>query len=288
MTIACPRCGARYRVPPAATDTEVERYRCTRCRNIFQPESEAEAEPIVEVEDEPDDPTDDFTLGDEDDGPELPARMRPSSREKPEPREKKKEAPPESLGSSPARFALRALLIVTVGYAVLSIYLYTHPEAMRQALGRVPIIGSRLAETRINPTSVQLTNLEATYQRVQGDQLVFVISGIAINNSPVTVKAVQVEGRAIGDREQRQVVFAGTAPRDVQGLSAREIALLQTLEPPKDAALGPGEQATFAVVFLTPPPGLKEFSAEVVAVQAKPHRRPGTADDDGDSDASGH
>jgi predicted Zn finger-like uncharacterized protein len=284
MTIACPRCGARYRVPPAATETEVERYRCTRCRHVFQPEPAGEPAPIAELDlDDSDEPDDDFTLGDEaeDDGPAPAAtRSRPAPREKP--------APPEPTGASPARFALRALLIVTVGYAVLSIYLYTHPEAMRQALGRVPIIGSRLAETRINPTSVQLTNLEATYQRVQGDQLVFVISGIAINNSPVTVKAVQVEGRAMGEREERQVVFAGTAPRDVQGLSAREIALLQTLEPPKDAALGPGEQATFAVVFVNPPPGLKEFSAEVVAVQAKPHRRPGAPDDDGDSDTPGH
>ena len=279
MTITCPRCGARYRVPPVATETEAERYRCTRCRHIFTPEPAVEAAPIAEVDlDGGEDERDDFTLGDETDEAEdekpAAARGRSTPREKPAPR--------EPIGASPARFALRALLIVTVGYAVLSIYLYTHPEAMRQTLGRVPIIGKRLAETRLNPTSVQLTNLEAVYQRVQGDQLVFVISGIAINNSPVTVKAVQIEGRATGAREEPQVVFAGTAPRDVQGLSAREIALLQTLEPPKDAALGPGEQATFAVVFVNPPTDLKEFSAEVVAVQAKPHRRGGAADDDAD------
>jgi predicted Zn finger-like uncharacterized protein len=276
MTISCPRCDARYRVPPAATETEVERYRCTRCRHVFRPEPAGDPTPLADLDvAAADDPDDDFTLGDaedEDAAPPAAARARPSPREKP--------AAPEPIGASPARFALRALLTVTVGYAILSIYLYTHPEAMRQLLGRVPIIGQRLAETRLNPTSVQLTNLEAAYQRVQGDELVFVISGIAINNSPVTVKAVQIEGRAMGQHEQRQVVFAGTAPRDVQGLSAREIALLQTLEPPKDAALGPGEQASFAIVFVTPPPDLKEFSAEVVAVQAKPHRRVGAPDDD--------
>jgi hypothetical protein len=68
------------------------------------------------------------------------------------------------------------------------------------------------------------------------------------------------------------VVFCGAAPRAVQDLSLREIALLQTLEPPKDWTLAPGGQADFLVAFTGPPPELKEFTAEVVAVQA-PARR---------------
>jgi hypothetical protein len=88
----------------------------------------------------------------------------------------------------------------------------------------------------------------------------------------VPVRGVQVEGRIAGAQEQRQVVFCGAAPRDVQDLSLREIALLQTLEPPKDWVLPPAEEATFLVVFPSPPAELREFGAEVVAVQA-PARR---------------
>src|SRR2546425_621978 len=85
-------------------------------------------------------------------------------------------------------------------------------------------------------------------------------------------RSIQIEGRIAGTQEQRQVVFCGAAPRDVKELSLREIALLQTLEPPKDWSLAPGEQAAFLVVFASPPTDLREFGAEVVAVQA-PSRR---------------
>jgi hypothetical protein len=178
-------------------------------------------------------------------------------------------------GVSTARFAVRCVLLVTLGYAVLSVYLYTHPEATRRMLGGVPLIGSRLVESRLHPATVQLTNLRGEYERVQGDRLVFVISGTAVNNSPAPVRGVQVEGRIAGAQEQRQVVFCGAAPNDVQDLSLREIALLQTLEPPKEWTLPPGEQAKFLVVFPAPPADLREFGAEVVAVQAPPRRSAG-------------
>jgi hypothetical protein len=82
------------------------------------------------------------------------------------------------------------------------------------------------------------------------------------------VKGIQVEGRIKGAEEQRQVVFCGAARPDVQNLSLREIALLQTLEPPKDWTLAPSDETSFVVVFPGPPTDLTEFSAEVVAVQA--------------------
>src|SRR5207248_10079066 len=91
-----------------------------------------------------------------------------------------------------------------------------------------------------------------------------------LNRSPVPVRGIQIEGRILGSQEQRQVVFCGAAPRDVQDLSLREIALLQTLEPPKEWSLSAGEQANFLVVFPGPPTDLREFGAEVVAVQAPP------------------
>src|SRR5947207_2748650 len=82
--------------------------------------------------------------------------------------------------------------------------------------------------------------------------------------SPLPVRAIQVEGRIQGTQEQRQVVYCGAAPRDVQDLSLREIALLQTLEPPKEWTLAPGDQTGFLVVFAQPPTDLREFGAEVV------------------------
>ncbi len=265
MKVRCPRCGTLYRRPRRARSADDSTYRCARCRHVFDVGT-GEPAMLAAAADEPEDQV--FVFGDEDEEWEA-APKKPRDRD-PEPRS----------GSSPARFALRALLAVTVGYTTLSIYIHTHPDSARQVLERVPFLGPALTERRIRPTTVQLTNVRGEYQRVKGDRLVFVISGTAVNNSPVPVRGIQIEGRIVGAAEQRQVVFCGAAPRDVHDLSLREIALLQTLEPPKDWALAPGEQANFLVVFAGPPADLHEFAADVVAVQA-PSRggtgaRPGT------------
>jgi len=268
MTIECPRCGTLYRRPARSTLGGGTTYRCARCRHVFDPSDDEPA--IVANRDEAavDDTRFAFDEGDED----MPAEVAPRTRAEPVERESRAEAAPRM--STPARFAVRCMLLVTLAYAVLSVYLYTHPEWTRDALLAVPLIGARLAETHLDPDAVQLTNLHGEYERVQGDRLVFVISGTALNRSPVPVRGIQIEGRILGSQEQRQVVFCGAAPRDVQDLSLREIALLQTLEPPKDWSLPAGEQANFLVVFPGPPTDLHEFGAEVVAVKRPETNRP--------------
>jgi len=257
VIVHCPRCRTRYRLPARGRGGEAT-YRCARCRHVFSavPEEPRHAEPPPEPEELEDEDDDRFRMGDdEDEAPEPPPA--------PEPR-----APALPPGDRPpARFALRALLGVSIGYALLSIYLYTHPASVDALLGTVPLVGDKLAETRMEPASIQLADVHGTFERVQDDQLVFVVAGTAINNAPVAARAIQIQGRIMGAEEQRQVVFCGAAPRDVHELSTREIGLLQALEPPKEWALGPGEQSPFSIVFVGPPKDLREFSAEVVAVR---------------------
>ncbi|HYR96147.1 MAG TPA: hypothetical protein VEM57_05385 [Candidatus Binatus sp.] len=265
MTVECPRCGTLYRRPTRSGLGAEATYRCARCRHVFHAGGD---EPAMVTGNPPDDePSFAFDDDVEEDAvvADGPVVERAHS-------ERAHSEPPRARMTSPTRFAIRSMVLVTLGYAVLSVYLYTHADVARRALLGVPLIGNRLAETRLQPATIQLTNVRGEYERVQGDRLVFVISGTAVNESPVPVRSVQVEGRVVGAHELRQVVFCGAAPRDVHDLSLREIALLQTLEPPKDWTLGPGEQATFLVVFPGPPTDLREFAAEVVAVQA-PSRR---------------
>lgn len=276
MTVRCPRCGTTYRRP--ARSRADATFRCARCRHVFdvtgkeptlaagdeddfEPDDDFVDEPVT-VERTRDEPA--FTQGDdEEDEPAAPA-------EKPEP------APEPTLqGASPTRFAVRAVLVITLAYAVLSVYLYTHPESVQHAFGGVPFLGPGLMETRINPGNIQLTDVHGAYQRVKGDRLVFLIAATAVNNARIPVRGIQVQGRIAGAKETRQAVFCGAARREVQDLSLREIALLQALEPPKDWTLAPGEQASCVVVFTEPAEDLREFSAEVVAVQAPPRDRGG-------------
>ena len=259
MTVVCPRCGTAYRRPARSGHLAETTYRCARCRHVFEAFPE---EPAVGGDDDTEVDEQRFAFDDEPDDveEEEPTRAEPE----PEP----DRSPPRARGASPARFALRSFLGVSLAYGVLSIYLFTHPGATRQILRQIPLVGPTLVENRLHPASIQLLNVRGEYQRVLGDQLVFVILGTAVNGSPVPVKGIQVEGRIKGAEEQHQVVFCGAARPDVQNLSLREIALLQTLEPPKDWTLAPNDETSFVVVFPGPPTDLREFSAEVVAVQA--------------------
>ena len=167
---------------------------------------------------------------------------------------------------------MRSAVAVTLTFALLSIYLYTHRGRVTDLVAGLPMVGTNLAGAPLDPGDIQLTDVHGQYVRVQGDRLVFVISGTAVNNAPVPVGAIQIEGRIIGAHEQHQLVFAGAAPRSVEDLSEQEIDLLQTLEPPADWRLLPGEEGGFLVAFVNPPP-LREFSTQVVAARRRASAR---------------
>src|SRR6266550_3008235 len=185
MTVECPRCGTLYRRPARAEPGADTTYRCARCRHVF--EAGADEPAMLSGDDE----EHEFAFDDEpEDGDAAPDPVAVAfdiaAGEEGRPMK------------SPARFAMRTMLLVTVGFAVLSVYLYTHPEGVRTAFGGVPLIGSRLTEARLHPTAVQLTDVKGRYERVQSDRLVFVVSGTAVNNSAVPVRSIQVEGRIAG------------------------------------------------------------------------------------------
>ena len=123
-----------------------------------------------------------------------------------------------------------------------------------------------MRETRLH-LGVQLSDVKGEFGRVHGDRLVFVITGVAINNAPVPVAGIQIQCHLIGGEDRRQIVYAGAAPQDVVDLGIREIELQQTLKPSSEWILRPGEQDRFLVAFVEPTLPLSEFGAEVIAVR---------------------
>jgi predicted Zn finger-like uncharacterized protein len=256
MTVRCPRCDTAYRVPPGSTLGAQATFRCSRCEHVFDLDESGEdalredAEPEGTSDAEP---------------PEgFPSTATPTDVETPDRRRK-----------AVGRFALRTLVGVTLAFMLLSIYLFTHRGRVTGALAGIPLLGPELTARRLSPAHVQLTDVHGAYERVHGDALVFVVTGTAVNNAPVPVSAVEIQARINGAKEQRRMVFAGAAPHDVHDLSAHEIELLQTLRPPHDWRLLPGQDGDFLAAFVDPPVPLKEFSAEVVAVQRGERRGSG-------------
>jgi hypothetical protein len=143
---------------------------------------------------------------------------------------------------------------------------HTHPAEARALFGQIPFIGDEMRETRLH-LGVQLSDVKGEFGRVHGDRLVFVITGVAINNAPVPVAGIQIQCHLIGGEDRRQIVYAGAAPQDVVDLGIREIELQQTLKPSSEWILRPGEQDRFLVAFVEPTLPLSEFGAEVIAVR---------------------
>ena len=268
MTVSCPSCGTRYKLPPRSRLGRNPTYRCTRCKHVFSPEAEAEGPAVDDEEEETlafdgDDADDDspvFTIA-----PSAPDDEEDEFDENAGPRPRR--APSAPTPQSAARFATIAAIGVALIYGVLSIYLHTHPTETRTHFGNIPFIGDEMRETRLHPGLIQLADVRGEFLRVHGDRLVFVISGTAINNAPVPVAGIQVQGRVLGAEDRRQIVYCGAAPQDISELGTREIELLQTLKPSGEWLLRPGEQDRFLVAFVDPQLPLAEFAAEVVAVR---------------------
>lgn len=170
---------------------------------------------------------------------------------------------------SPLRFAVRCLLATAITFSFLSVYLYTHPATARSALAHLPLVGRALTEVRVAPADIELRDVRGQGVRLRDGRLAFIITGRAENDSLVPVRKIQIEGRLYSTRGEvgRQLVFCGAAvsPGRVRQLSAREVELLQSLEPPRDYMLAPGDGTRFMVAFLDPPRELSEFTVKVVS-----------------------
>ena len=269
-----------YRTPAKARDS-APTFRCARCDHVFDAvpdEPDAEPEPDDPAEPPEDEAGDAFTdddsqrftfdetqdeAGDDWEPPADAPAVAAGTAARPE----RTEARP-ARASSAASFAARMLVAVTLGYALVSAYLYTHVDAAYQMLADVPVIGPRLVERRLSPGVVELAGVRGEYVRVKGDELVFAIVGTAVNGATIPVRGLRVEAWVTGAAEVRHSVTVGARPREIRDLSVREIGLLQSLEPPPAWNLAPGETIEFLIVFPEPAEDLKQFGARVVSVRA--------------------
>jgi hypothetical protein len=268
VTVRCPACGTLYRRPARAA-RDAATFRCVRCGHEFDALPE---EPAADEPDPAEEPRDAEERFDDEEGERFVFGDAAEDEEEEEPAAAPAPEPPPAPAprrvSTPPRFAVRMLVVVTLGYALLSAYLFTHADAAYRMLAEVPVIGPRLVERRLSPAVVHLAGLRGQYLRVKGDELVFVVTGTAVNGASTPVRGLRVEGWVSGTEEVRHTVSLGARPRPIGDLSLREIGLLQSLEPPASWALGPGETVDFMIVFPQPAEDLQEFGARVVSVRA--------------------
>jgi predicted Zn finger-like uncharacterized protein len=164
--------------------------------------------------------------------------------------------------------------LLVIFYALATVFNYSHPSAIESVVGKVPLIGSSVLKNTHLKDRVALQSLQATYQSIQGNREVFVITGVALNQNPITIREVRVTGQIYnqeGKEIEQQTVWVGNAisAKIVRGMTAQDISDLQRLKPLKTFDIPPGDSVPFTIVFLKPAKGIKDFSCGVVAAEGE-------------------
>ena len=177
--------------------------------------------------------------------------------------------PPTGFGT-----IVRSIGVAVSGFAALALVVRVAPEQTSAWLSHLPLAGRGFAQDHNLNRKVELKNVQGRFQRLRNARRVFVISGDARNNSPMTIERIEVAGAlyGLGGGELDQKIVTTGNRTTLTDLSEAEIALLQRLDPV--IALAPGETTPFLIVFLEPPRDLSAFSSRVLSV--RPTRRAST------------
>jgi predicted Zn finger-like uncharacterized protein len=163
-----------------------------------------------------------------------------------------------------------ALLVTFFGF-VTGFYV-VHPDASEGFVKTIPLVGGTVLKNNHLKHGVALQSLRASYQSIQGNREVFVVTGVARNQNPVIIRAVRVNGQIynLEDKEiEQQTIWIGNAisPRIIRGMTVQDISDLQRLKPLKSFEIPPGDSIPFTIVFLKPTKGIKDFSCEVLTAE---------------------
>jgi hypothetical protein len=157
-------------------------------------------------------------------------------------------------------------------YALLALTHQAQPLTTERLIKAVPWLGPSVLRNDHLRKGVSLQSLRSGFEKILGNREVFVVSGVAVNRNPMSVREVQIEGyvyNAEGREIERQAISIGNAlsSKIIRDLTAQEISILQRLSPQKRFEISPQESAAFVIVFLKPTREIKDFSCRVLSAE---------------------
>jgi predicted Zn finger-like uncharacterized protein len=168
--------------------------------------------------------------------------------------------------------SLFGLLIII--FALVTAFNQAHPTATEGYIRQIPLVGTSVLKNNHLKDGVLLQSLRGGYQSIQGNREVFVITGAALNQNSVTIRAVQISGHAFNHRNdemEKQTIWVGNAisPSIVRGMTMQEISNLQKLPPLRSFEIPPGDSVPFTIVLLKAPKGMKDFGCQVISAEGE-------------------
>jgi predicted Zn finger-like uncharacterized protein len=167
---------------------------------------------------------------------------------------------------------LFAVLIGAFSFA--TAYYAVHPQHSEGIVQQIPLLGSSVLKNEHLKENVELQSVQTSYQTIQGNREVFVVTGVALNKNPVVIRDVRIAGQLYspdGKTMEQQTVWIGNAIslKIVRGMTAQDISDLQRLKPLKSFEMPPGDAVPFTIVFLKAPREAKDFSCTIVSAEAE-------------------
>lgn len=172
--------------------------------------------------------------------------------------------------STASYLSLFGLLIIV--FALVTAFNQVQPTVTEAYIRQIPLVGTSVLKNNYLKDGIVLQSLRGGYQTIQGNRQVFVITGTALNQNSVTIRAIQISGRAFNDKNheiEKETIWVGNAisPSIIRGMTAQEISNLQNLPPLRTFGIPPGDSSTFTIVLLKAPKGLKDFGCQVIAAE---------------------
>lgn len=235
------------------------------------------------AEEQPSPLTDSFTIPEED----QPHSIHPPSEASPEFEESWQTSPAPEEEREPAvtldshrgaplstllPISLFGLLLLI--YSLLTLMHQTHPEKLEGILKTVPWWAPSVFRNNHLRRGIALKSVVPSFQTIRGNREVFVISGLAVNQNPLSVREVRIEGAVYnpeGKEIERQTVTVGNpiSLKIIRAITAQDISTLQKLRPPQRFDIPPEGSAAFIIVFLKPTREIKSFNYQVLSAEGE-------------------
>jgi len=163
---------------------------------------------------------------------------------------------------------LTLFALLVIGFSLAAVITHAHPKASEALVRKIPLLGTAVLKNSHLKDGILLQSLRGGYQSIQGNREVFVVTGVAINQNPVVIREIQLTGKIHneGAKElEAQTVWVGNtlSAKILRGMTLEDIPHLQSLKPLKSFEMPPGDSVPFAMVFLKPSRGVKDFSCKV-------------------------
>ena len=166
------------------------------------------------------------------------------------------------------------LVLLVVGFGLFTIVSRASPQTPENILKKIPVLGPLVLKNNHLKDGILIKSLNTSYQSIQGNREVFLVSGVALNQNPVVVREIQLTGKVYnrdGKEIEHQTIWVGNtlSPKILRGMTVEDIPQLQELKPLKSFEIPPGDSIPFTIVFLRSAKSASEFSCEVINAQGE-------------------